>query len=45
MKGIWIEQYDPTDKPLRLRSREEFLNKVRSTHRNRTSMQRKQFVA
>jgi uncharacterized protein (DUF2267 family) len=30
MKGIYYEQYDPTGKPLTIRSREEFLELVRS---------------
>ena len=29
LKGIYFDQYDPTGKPLKLRSREAFLNHVR----------------
>lgn len=29
MKGMYFDQYDPTGKPLKLRSREDFLNHVR----------------
>ncbi|MFP3951157.1 MAG: DUF2267 domain-containing protein [Candidatus Bathyarchaeia archaeon] len=34
MKGIYFDGYDPTDKPLKIRSREEFLERVRKNFGN-----------